>query len=81
MTIKDKKGVENVVADHLSRLDFNHSFDSLAIKDNFSDAHLFVVTNMPWYTHIVNYLLTGEILSDWTTQDKCKFMVEVRNFY
>ena len=64
LTIKDKKQVENVVADHLSRLELTDSSDGLAIKDDFLDEHLFAVTIMSWYAHIVNYLLTGEIPSD-----------------
>ncbi|RVW57983.1 Retrovirus-related Pol polyprotein from transposon opus [Vitis vinifera] len=36
LQIRDKKGVENVVADHLSR-------------------------ETPWYAHIANYLVTGEV--------------------
>ena len=81
ITIKDKKGVENVVVDHLSRLEFNHSPEGPAINDNFPDEHLFSVTKMPWYAHIVNYLVTNEIPSDWSAQDKRKFLVEVRKFY
>ena len=64
LTIKDKKQVENVVADHLSRLELTDSSDGLAIKDDFLDEHLFAVTIMSWYAHIVNYLLTGKISSD-----------------
>ena len=81
LTIKDKKGVENVVADHLSRLEFNDSAAIPTIGDDFPDEHLFVVTKMPWYANIVNYLVTGEIPSTWGAQDKRKFLVEVRNFY
>ena len=40
ITIKDKKGVENVVADHLSRLTFNESMDALPIRDSFPDEQL-----------------------------------------
>lgn len=29
----------------------------------------------------MNYLAAGEILVDWSAQDKRKFMTEVRNFY
>ena len=47
LTIKDKKRVVNIVADHLSRLEFTNSSDGLAIKDDFPDEHLFVVTTMP----------------------------------
>ena len=81
LTIKDKKGVENVVADHLSRLEFSDSADGPAIRDDFPDEHLFAVTKLPWYAHIVNYLVTGETPPDWNAQDKHKFLVEVRNFY
>ena len=59
LTIKDKKGVENVVADHLSRLEFFDSADGLAIRDDFPDEHLFAVTKLPWYAHIINDLVTA----------------------
>jgi hypothetical protein len=81
LTIKDKKGVENVVADHLSRLTFEDNSDHLPINDEFPDEHLFVISELPWYAHIVNYLVIGEIPKEWSAQDKIKFLVEVRNFY
>uniref|UniRef100_A0A2N9I7N6 RNA-directed DNA polymerase n=1 Tax=Fagus sylvatica TaxID=28930 RepID=A0A2N9I7N6_FAGSY len=81
LTIKDKKGVENVVADHLSRLTFEDNSDHLPINDEFPDEHLFVISELPWYAHIVNYLVVGEIPKEWSAQDKRKFLVEVRNFY
>lgn len=81
ITIKDKKGVENVVADHLSRLTFEDTSDHLPIRDDFPDEHLLSITSLPWFSHIVNYLVAGEILVDWSAKDKRKFMIEVRNFY
>ena len=81
LIIKDKKGVENVVADHLSRLEFSDPTDGTPIRDDFPDEHLFAVSQVPWYANIVNYLVSGEIPSDWSAQDKRKFLVEVRNFY
>ena len=81
LIIKDKKGVENVVADHLSRLIFEDNMEHLPINDEFPDEHLFSLSNLPWYAYIVNYLAVGEIPKDWSTQDKRKFLVEVRNFY
>ncbi|GKU88873.1 hypothetical protein SLEP1_g3087 [Rubroshorea leprosula] len=78
LTIKDKKGVENVVADHLSRLEFNDSnIESSPIRDDFPDEHLLAVSQVPWYAHIVNYLVSSEIPLDWNAQDKRKFLVEV----
>ena len=79
--IKDKKGVENVVADHLSRLTFEEVKEEIPIQDAFPDEQLFVVTELPWYAHIVNYLVTGSIPETWTMQDRRKFFIEVRNFY
>ena len=67
ITIKDKKGVENVVADHLSRLTFeDHSTGSTLIWDSFPDEQLMVITALPWYTDIVNYLVTGQMPDKWS---------------
>ena len=58
LTIKDKKGVENVVADHLSRLVPESTSNSLPIGDSFPDEQLFSLVHCPWYVDIVNYLVT-----------------------
>lgn len=81
LTIKDKKWVENVVADHLSRLEFKDTVEELPIQDDFPDEHLFAISQVPWYANIVNYLVSNESPSTWSAQDKHKFLVEVRNFY
>ncbi|XP_040996072.1 uncharacterized protein LOC121242246 [Juglans microcarpa x Juglans regia] len=81
ITIKDKKGVENVVAGHLSRLTFEDTSDHLPIRDDFPHEHLFSITFLPWFAYIVNYMATGEIPVDWSARDKRKFMIEVHNFY
>ena len=65
LTIKDKKGVENIMVDHLSRLEFNEVTNGPPIRDDFPDEHLFVVSQVPWYRHIVNYLVSGEVPSLW----------------
>ena len=61
LTIKDKKGVENVVADHLSRLVPESNSHGIPIGDSFPDEHLFALVHCPWYADIVNYLVTGQI--------------------
>ncbi|KAL5732629.1 hypothetical protein ACOSP7_031984 [Xanthoceras sorbifolium] len=81
ITIKDKKGVENVVADHLSRLIFEEHPDIRPINDSFPDEQLFAITELPWFAHIVNYLCTGKTPPDWNPQNRKKFMVEVRSFF
>ena len=81
ITIKDKKGVENVVADHLSRLTFKDAIAPRPINDDFPDEQLFAVNHLPWYAHIVNYLATGKIPLHWCAQDKSRFLSEVQKFY
>ena len=56
--IRDKKGVENVVADHLSRLTIAHNTHNPPINDEFLEESLLLVENTPWYAHIANYLAT-----------------------
>ena len=70
LQIKDKKEVQNVVADHLSRLTIAHDSHNPPINDEFPKESLMLVGNAPWYAHIANYLATGEILVDWKGQDK-----------
>ncbi|RVW77923.1 Retrovirus-related Pol polyprotein from transposon opus [Vitis vinifera] len=61
LQIQDKKGVENVVADHLSRLVIAHDSHGLPINDDFPEESLMSIDVAPWYSHIENYLVTGEV--------------------
>lgn len=67
LEIKDKKGTENQVADHLSRLQ-NPPLESHDIKEEFPDEHIFsvssVVAQPPWFVDIANYLV-----GKWTPRD------------
>ena len=58
LQIKDKKGVENVVADHLSRLTIAHNTHNPPINDEFPEESMLLVENTPWYAHIANFLAT-----------------------
>jgi hypothetical protein len=61
LEIRDKKGVENSVADHLSHLYFEKSAE-LPINDYMRDDTLLKVsTTDPWYANIVNYIVAGYI--------------------
>lgn len=51
--MRDKKGMENHVADHLNCLPLNE--ESLPIKDDFPNEYFFSVRQLtPWYTDIIN---------------------------
>ena len=81
LTIKDKKGVENVVADHLSRLVPDSNSHGIPIGDSFPDEQLFALVHYPWYADIVNYLVTGQIPAQWTSQPKNKFLTDIKKYY
>ena len=81
LTIKDKKGVENVVVDHLSRLVLESTSNDLPLGDSFLDEQLFALVHCPWYADIVNYLVTGQIPPQWTSQQKRKFLVDIKKYY
>jgi hypothetical protein len=59
--IRDKKGFENVVADHLSRLPVDFTKDVVPIAETFPNEQLIHIsqTPTPRFTDIVNYLVTG----------------------
>jgi hypothetical protein len=61
LEIKDKKGIENLVADHLSRMQFENP-QELPINDSLRDDMLFKVTRLdPWYPYIVNFMILGYV--------------------
>ena len=64
LQIKDKKSVDNFVADHLSRLTTAHNTHNSPIKDEFPKESLLLVENTPWYAQITNFLETGELPAD-----------------
>ncbi|XP_071917979.1 uncharacterized protein [Coffea arabica] len=55
--IKDKKGTENLVADHLSRLEYIPVKDQVPIQENFPDEFVLAIINSPWYADIANFLV------------------------
>ena len=81
LQIKDKKGVENVVADHLSRLTIAHNTHNPPINDEFLEESLLLVEKAPWYAHIANFLTTGELPVDWKAQDMKFFFAKIHSYY
>ncbi|KAM6594465.1 hypothetical protein CsatA_002168 [Cannabis sativa] len=87
LEIRDRKGTENKVADHLSRLETNnhssHLEGEIQIQDSFPDEQLLVVeqTRVPWYADIVNYLVGGAYPPDFTKQQLKKFLHDSRFYF
>ena len=68
LEIRDKKGSENSVADHLSRLHVSGTRD---ISYSFPNDHLLAVSShAPWFAHIINFLVTGCIPEHWNQHRK-----------
>ncbi|CAN6583699.1 unnamed protein product [Malus baccata var. baccata] len=84
LEIRDKKGSENVVADHLSRLIIPTAFeeDSLPLSESFLDEQLFAVQiRTPWFADIVNYFVKGVVHPNLTFQQKKKFLSDVKHYF
>ena len=78
LEVRDKKGKENLVADHLSRLEFSECdvLQKVQINENFPNEQLLSTSHVestPWFADIVNYLATGVLPSDWSSQKNKRF--------
>lgn len=81
LKIRDKKGSENVVADHLFILIVEFSEESEPITETFPDEQLMSTSRLSRFANIVNYLVSSEMPFHWSKQDKNKFKAEVKYFY
>jgi hypothetical protein len=81
LEIKDKKGVENVVADHLSRLKNSSVTDKEKdIVEEFPDEHLLAITERPWFADMANFKVGKIIPEDYTWQQKKKFLNDAKYY-
>jgi len=73
LEIEDKKGSENYVADHLSRLDNEEvTAREYEVIDEFPDEKLLVVHERPWFADMANFKVAGIIPEtvDWQQRRK-----------
>nr|GEY73791.1 reverse transcriptase domain-containing protein [Tanacetum cinerariifolium] len=75
ITILDKKGSENLAADHLSRLKNPHK-DVLENKDRSLSSN-----STPWFTDIANFHAGNFIKKGLTSQQKKKFFKDVKHYF
>ncbi|MCI13717.1 hypothetical protein A2U01_0034837, partial [Trifolium medium] len=60
LEIKDKKGVENVVTDHLSRLSNPKvTAKEKTIKAKFPDEQLLAISEILWFGDMANFKASG----------------------
>ncbi|GJX39966.1 reverse transcriptase domain-containing protein [Tanacetum coccineum] len=86
--IRDKKGAENLAADHLSRLENPHQSDpeKKEITKTFPLETLGMVTfhgdsNTPWFADIANYHAWNFIVKGMSSQQKKKFFKNVKHYF
>nr|XP_009768428.1 PREDICTED: uncharacterized protein LOC104219438 [Nicotiana sylvestris] len=82
--VKDRKGTQNQVVDHLSRLeDAGRPKGDLEINDAFPDEHILAPSSTftPWYADIANYLVSDVISDGLESYQKKKFLRDCRQCY
>ncbi|GJS16768.1 reverse transcriptase domain-containing protein [Tanacetum coccineum] len=85
ITIRDKKGSENLTADHLSRLENPHKdvLENKDINEHFPLETLGVVSNgsTTWFADYANFHAGNFIIKGMTTQQKKKFFKDVKHYF
>nr|GEV35762.1 hypothetical protein [Tanacetum cinerariifolium] len=85
ITILDKKRYENLVADHLLRLENPHKdvLENKDINENFSVETLGSLSSSstPWFADIANFHAGNFIKKELTSQQKKKFFKDVKHYF
>ncbi|GJR51538.1 reverse transcriptase domain-containing protein [Tanacetum coccineum] len=81
--IKDRKGTENVVADHLSRIENDESCNDSEVDDNFPGETLMEINtkDKPWFADFANYLVGDIIPKGMTYQQKNKLFSNLKHYF
>nr|GEZ23608.1 reverse transcriptase domain-containing protein [Tanacetum cinerariifolium] len=84
----DTKGAENLVADHLSRLEnpYENVLDPKEINEKFPLETLSMVTSRgtsdtPWFADFANYHAGNFLVKGMSTQQKNKFFKDVKHYF
>eukprot|EP00253_Pinus_taeda_P009607 PITA_09607 len=76
LTIVDKLGKENVVADFLSRLDLPAGEEGI-VDDQMLDEHMFSISVLsPWFADIANYLVSAQFPPHLSLKEKSKILTK-----
>ncbi|GJZ93256.1 reverse transcriptase domain-containing protein [Tanacetum coccineum] len=86
--IRDKKGAENLAADHLSRLENSHEGDleKKEINETFPLETLGMIffygdSNTPWFADIANYHAENFVVKGMSSQQKKKIFKDVKHYF
>jgi len=79
--IRDKKGVDNVVADHLSRLDNGEvTKKEKAIMAEFPDERLFAIGERPWFADMANFKADNMVPDEIEQHQRKKFFKDANHY-
>ena len=82
--IKDNKGSENVIVDHLSRLELEQNWDEEEepIQELFPDDMLLAIQslNTPWFADILNFISIGNLLGEFNSQQRKKLIYDSKHY-
>ncbi|GKD58857.1 reverse transcriptase domain-containing protein [Tanacetum coccineum] len=85
ITIRDKKGSENLAADHLSRLENPHKdvLENKDINEHFPLETLGAISSgtTPWFADYANYHAGNFIIKGMSNQQKRKFFKDVKHYF
>jgi hypothetical protein len=82
--VKDRRGCENQVADHLSRLENEYVAQSEnQIGDAFPDEEILATTieDLPWYADFANFVVSNVLPTNLSYHQRRKFMHDVQHYY
>nr|GEU75687.1 reverse transcriptase domain-containing protein [Tanacetum cinerariifolium] len=83
--IRDKKGTENLAADHLSRCENPHKdvFENKDINENFPLETLGKISSgsTPWFADFANFHAGNFIVKGMSSQQKKKFFKDVKHYF
>ncbi|GJV02479.1 reverse transcriptase domain-containing protein [Tanacetum coccineum] len=86
--IRDKKGAENLTADHLSRLENPHQsvLDKKEINETFPLKTLSMLSfrgdsSTPWFADFANYYAGNFVIKGMSSQQKKKFFKDVKHYF
>ncbi|GJV53219.1 reverse transcriptase domain-containing protein [Tanacetum coccineum] len=86
--IRDKKGAENLAADHLSKLENPHQdvLENKEITETFPLEKHGMVTfhgddGTPWFTNFANYHAGNFVIKGMSSQQKNKFFKDVKHYF
>ncbi|XP_016206626.1 uncharacterized protein LOC107647002 [Arachis ipaensis] len=79
--IKDRKGSENQVADHLSRIEPEAGVQPpTVVTETFPDEQLFLIQQAPWFADIANYKAMNFIPREYSRQQVKKLLTDAKYY-